>query len=358
MTISIHAPRVGGDSPIPPSWTGGAHFNPRPPCGGRRACSTWTSPRWNYFNPRPPCGGRQRGAEAADGLFGISIHAPRVGGDATRCPPCSTPPVFQSTPPVWGATGDAHRFDLLFQISIHAPRVGGDVPRLRFSSTSKAFQSTPPVWGATKGGAGPVEWSPHFNPRPPCGGRPAASRHSSRISTFQSTPPVWGATYAFCCNRRTFDISIHAPRVGGDEKPTLLPLILSFISIHAPRVGGDPLQFLPIRLIPISIHAPRVGGDFRSGGLVHREAKFQSTPPVWGATFSIISMPHSEGISIHAPRVGGDGQGGDLTMSLLLFQSTPPVWGATGACPRDLAGVPDFNPRPPCGGRPPLKGTS
>ena len=83
MSISIHAPRVGGDpfkvryrryptifQSTPPVW--GAtrrglrqpadhqpHFNPRPPCGGRRF-RTYQRLLCRYFNPRPPCGGRQQ----------------------------------------------------------------------------------------------------------------------------------------------------------------------------------------------------------------------------------------------------------------------------------------------------------
>ena len=55
----------------------------------------------------------------------------------------------------------------------------------------------------------------------------------------------------------------------------------------------------------ISIHAPRVGGDetrrCNSGGKL-----FQSTPPVWGATQDLINFFQKIEISIHAPRVGGD----------------------------------------------------
>ena len=56
----------------------------------------------------------------------------------------------------------------------------------------------------------------NFNPRPPRGGR----RQMVRLSMAAS------------------DISIHAPREGGDLfPPALLPG--SAISIHAPREGGD-----------------------------------------------------------------------------------------------------------------------
>ncbi len=59
---------------------------------------------------------------------------------------------------------------------------------------TKLFQSTPPVWGATM-------LRPCHLCTPP----------------FQSTPPVWGAT---SLNPKYADIviiSIHAPRVGGDD---------------------------------------------------------------------------------------------------------------------------------------------
>ena len=57
---------------------------------------------------------------------GISIHAPRVGGDAF---------IFQP----------GREFD----ISIHAPRVGGDDLMRAYYGVRYVFQSTPPVWGAT-----------------------------------------------------------------------------------------------------------------------------------------------------------------------------------------------------------------
>ena len=55
-------------------------------------------------------------------------------------------------------------------------------------------------------------------------------------------------------------ISIHAPRVGGDED-SILWREMQGISIHAPRVGGDHIQKDEDEEFLISIHAPRVGGD-------------------------------------------------------------------------------------------------
>ena len=58
---------------------------------------------------------------------------------------------------------------------------------------------------------------------------------------------------------------------------------------------------------------------------------FQSTPPVWGATFFSVDFPDDISISIHAPRVGGDRVQLQFLKCSLGFQSTPPVWGATAA---------------------------
>ena len=62
-SISIHAPRVGGDSKY-----------------------TEQSAEYLDFNPRPPCGGRLKFEKVNDPAL-----------------------VFQSTPPVWGATRPPRR---------------------------------------------------------------------------------------------------------------------------------------------------------------------------------------------------------------------------------------------------------
>ena len=56
---------------------------------------------------------------------------------------------FQSTHPVWGATSQPRDCINDTTISIHAPRVGCDATDLLDQSTMEEFQSTHPVWGAT-----------------------------------------------------------------------------------------------------------------------------------------------------------------------------------------------------------------
>ena len=63
----------------------------------------------------------------------------------------------------------------------------------------------------------------------------------------------------------------------------------------------------------------------------HELREFQSTRPVWGATYYGTWMHMAVNISIHAPRVGRD-VGRRLTKIYIAgFQSTRPVWGATTA---------------------------
>ncbi len=59
--------------------------------------------------------------------------------------------VFQSTRPVWGATHDEQAVDVIFGVSIHAPRVGRDKDQATVNEWAEWFQSTRPVWGATLG---------------------------------------------------------------------------------------------------------------------------------------------------------------------------------------------------------------
>ncbi len=103
---------------------------------------------------------------------------------------------------------------------------------------------------------------------------------------FQSTPPARGATIQKSTVYVLLDISIHAPREGGDLDKLAAHYGVARISIHAPREGGDTRSGDIYPNIYISIHAPREGG--RRCGL--------------------NSDAIRRYISIHAPREGGDEQ--------------------------------------------------
>ena len=148
----------------------------------------------NNFNPRPPRGGRPCIVGGQVLVAGISIHAPREGGDQER---------------------NGWSDDWMY-ISIHAPREGGDDVRVA-DVANNAYISIP----------APREGGDH---------RRARRRLSSWL--FQSTPPARGATMGGLFGVNPRGISIHAPREGGDTPFNARGGYWN-ISIHAPREGGD-----------------------------------------------------------------------------------------------------------------------
>ena len=107
-TISIHAPREGGDSHLTMAVKYDIIFQSTPPARG----ATYALSRQTYqrvFQSTPPARGATATGDDDDEEGLISIHAPREGGD------------------VYGVVRDC--YPLI--ISIHAPREGGDVPDLR-----------------------------------------------------------------------------------------------------------------------------------------------------------------------------------------------------------------------------------
>ena len=148
--ISIHAPRVGGDSlELSPGCTC-SNFNPRPPCGGRPGLRQRALPGETDFNPRPPCGGR-------------------LGAWRTTEP---SPWYFNPRPPCGGRPQLGRTSQYIVGISIHAPRVGGDAPMRACSQAPRNFNPRPPCGGRLRANSAPHSSQVYFNPRPPCGGRP------------------------------------------------------------------------------------------------------------------------------------------------------------------------------------------
>ena len=169
--------------------------------------------------------------------------------------------MFQSTPPMQGATTlhlcrvQAHNVSIhapyagsdstiglsavaSAYVSIHAPYAGSDVASAYETMTGLGFQSTPPMQGATRTNERRVE-----------------------MAEFQSTPPMQGATYLDGFDRFVTGVSIHAPYAGSDPD-----------RIH-PEL--PPRCFNPR---PLCRERPRR----RMTEACMR--KFQSTPPMQGAT--------------------------------------------------------------------------
>ena len=169
------------------------------------------------------------------------------------------------------------------------------------------------------------------------------------MSEFQSTHPVWGATPG----RRSFPakrgISIHAPRVGCDGNSTGRSLKGSYFNPRTPcgvrRLFSAPIAFA---LRFQSTHPvwgatwPFPRSWFSKG--------FQSTHPVWGATGPPLLSSGGKGFQSTHPVWGATKRWG-ISWTYAGFQSTHPVWGAT-LCqhfrPRELQLISIHAPRVGC----------
>ena len=237
-SISIHAPREGGDTVDDIRKAVRALFQSTPPARGATREAVFLRVALRHFNPRPPRGGRRHIAFNAAHVVGISIHAPREGGDSAPTERERTTSIFQSTPPARGATKDFVIKAVTAKISIHAPREGGDPP--------VSVHRVP---------------SHDFNPRPPRGGRPLTCTRGRFQSIFQSTPPARGATPSLFGLSDTKIISIHAPREGGDGVRRYAVEGQCNFNPRPPRGGRLFHNVLGAITQVISIHAPREGGD-------------------------------------------------------------------------------------------------
>lgn len=141
-----------------------------------------------------------------------------------------------------------------------------------------------------------------FQSTPPVRGRPwHISWTDLDKFVFQSTPPGWGATGGMTDMGARGDISIHAPRVGGDLVAADAIHISVPISIHAPRVGGRHYKVSADYILGIFQSTPPMRGATSSLGSSSVPTRFQSTPPVRGATRHLRKARPAGHISIHAP---------------------------------------------------------
>ena len=142
-----------------------------------------------------------------------------------------------------------------------------------------------------------------------------------------------------------------------------------------PSVWRETLQNEEISyIIVISIHSLRVEGDVIRCCLLWKKSIFQSTPSVWRETITCIYLMHLSGFQ-STPSVWREtSQRYSMTHRGKVFQSTPSVWRETqdsllhllsenisihslrvegdGGVQCSFFHLSDFNPLPPCGGRP------
>ena len=168
----------------------------------------------------------------------------------------------------------------------------------------------------------------YFNPRPPCGGRPGSFNVRLGHDEFQSTSSVW----------RTTNGAQNTAGSGGDFNPR--PPCGGRPGGPTRKVGGADFNPRPPcggRLMPRPAGRgtfdfnprPPCGGRRAAPWPPRPSGAFQSTSSVWRTTNQPGQVGQGRPISIHVLRVEDD------------------------LMPRPAGrGTFDFNPRPPCGGRP------
>ena len=304
--ISIHAPRMGSDGPLTDTYSGVSSFQSTlPGWGATRYEDIMTVSGFN-FNPRSPDGERLVDCSLPPRNSTISIHAPRMGSDASNSPCWFRCQEFQSTLPGWGATSASSRACpsvILFQSTLPG---WGATDSHTVTASGSIFQSTLPGWGATEPRHNGLHGSA-ISIHAPRMGSDYSSVPAVSGTVFQSTLPGWGAT-------------LHQ-RAQGDKMK---------ISIHAPRMGSDPPLGAAANVrLKISIHAPRMGSDDNRGRYAGGSMQFQSTLPGWGATDGADIYQVVNSFQSTLPGWGATINAWNKAQATPKFQSTLPGWGAT-----------------------------
>ena len=123
------------------------------------------------------------------------------------------------------------------------------------------------------------------------------------------------------------------------------------ISIHAPRVGRDPVIIVGSQnTFQFQSTRPVWGATFGMP-VAAISSSFQSTRPVWGATLRGCHTHRAELYFNPRAPCGARRHLAQGRSETFTFQSTRPVWGATAKPTQIQGGSPYFNPRAPCGAR-------
>ena len=195
--------------------------------------------------------------------------------------------MFQSTPPARGATNIKHYKVTWYWVSIHAPRTGGDTPSPGLRREPRCFNPRPPHGGrrfSSLSGPGANK----FQSTPPARGATYRLRILYAPLSFQSTPPARGATIILLSYILIINVSIHAPRTGGDRAASMFMASIKGFNPRPPHGGRPNPPTLPSKYTDVSIHAPRTGGDVHLTLVFTSVHRFNPRPPHGGRPKSFI----------------------------------------------------------------------
>ena len=193
-----------------------------------------------------------------------------------------------------------------------------------------------------------------FNPRAPCGARRSFPDFRSRGSPYFNPRAPCGARPADAAGRaRLRDFNPRAPCGARRHAKAKIEYLLHGFQSTRP-LWGATFDLRGIRAGKYKFQSTRpLWGATSAGSMISAAgARFQSTRPLWGATSKSPSCRPHVVISIHAPLVGRDIKKlGRLYSVQLNFNPRAPC----GARPQGyLLGLDCslyFNPRAPCGAR-------
>ena len=190
-SISIHAPREGGDLRTKVRYRLYEGFQSTPPARGATAINIKDNTHSGISIHAPREGGDFAATDDLHGLI-ISIHAPREGGDSKSIRKPAPTLRFQSTPPARGATAINIKDNTHSGISIHAPREGATGGCKRRDNTETKISIHAPREGGDVNFGIEKKVYYYFNPRPPRGGRLPAAVPAQADVDFNPRPPRGG----------------------------------------------------------------------------------------------------------------------------------------------------------------------
>ena len=206
-----------------------------------------------HFNPRAPYGARRHGHRKDSSGVSISIHAPHTGRDYVLCQGVRLLLISIHAP----HTGrDYFRRSCVKtdEISIHAPHTGRDSQSDFIRSSILYYFNPRAPYGARPVFDKRLHRVNNFNPRAPYGARRTTPQPVCPYSYFNPRAPYGARLWLLRRVSRLFDISIHAPHTGRDDRQTQRRYARNDFNPRAPygarrtcgpRRPGRPADFNP-----------------------------------------------------------------------------------------------------------------
>ena len=323
-TVSIHAPRAGRDPRASRLQSCRLCFNPRAPCGARPSIFA-TIPISRLFQSTRPMRGATLSVRPRSSNLPVSIHAPHAGRDLIKDRLYRSVNVSIHAPHAGRDAGQRAPAATYYVVSIHAPHAGRDCLNYDHKRLRHGFNPRAPC------GARPTlslrsSSRRRFNPRAPCGARQFSAPPYSSVACFNPRAPCGARHDSFCheCYMTVFQST--RPMRGATRRFYHHFANKQFQSTR-PMRGATEVYLWSHSYLPVSIHAPHAGRD------------------LWSQLYLL-----DRGVSIHAPHAGRDARLQSAGAQKAGFNPRAPC-GARPPPAQLRPPCPGFNPRAPCGAR-------